>query len=26
MATGHAADKFAHLPWLKIAGKEPPWA
>lgn len=26
MATGHGAHKFAHLPWLKAAGKEPPWA
>jgi len=26
MATGHDAGKFAHLPWLKTAGKEPPWA
>ncbi|HBB65858.1 MAG TPA: hypothetical protein DCZ93_00870, partial [Elusimicrobia bacterium] len=26
MATGHGADKFAHLPWLKVTGKEPPWA
>lgn len=26
MATGHGAEKFSHLPWLKIAGKEPPWA
>ncbi|MDD2805301.1 MAG: HAMP domain-containing sensor histidine kinase [Elusimicrobiales bacterium] len=26
MATGHAAEKFSKLPWLKIAGKEPPWA
>lgn len=26
MATGHDALKFAHLPWLKVAGKEPPWA
>ena len=25
MATGHSADKFSHLPWLKVAGKEPPW-
>jgi len=25
MATGHGADKFAHLPWLKVTGKEPPW-
>lgn len=26
MATGHGAENFAHLPWLKVAGKEPPWA
>ena len=26
MATGHGPDKFAHLPWLKVSGKEPPWA
>jgi len=26
MATGHGPDKFAHLPWLKVTGKEPPWA
>lgn len=25
MATGHAPDKFAGLPWLKVRGKEPPW-
>ncbi len=25
MATGHGADKFSHLPWLKVTGKEPPW-
>lgn len=25
MATGHGSEKFAHLPWLKVAGKEPPW-
>ncbi|HBA60381.1 MAG TPA: hypothetical protein DCZ92_06120 [Elusimicrobia bacterium] len=25
MATGHGAEKFAHLAWLKAAGKEPPW-
>lgn len=25
MATGHDAVKFAYLPWLKTAGKEPPW-
>jgi hypothetical protein len=26
MATGHGREKFAHLLWLKVAGKEPPWA
>ena len=26
MATGHGAENFAALPWLKVAGKEPPWA
>ncbi|MBI4350995.1 MAG: HAMP domain-containing histidine kinase [Elusimicrobia bacterium] len=26
MATGHGPEKFAHLPWLKVAGKEPPWS
>ena len=25
MATGHGADKFTHLLWLKVTGKEPPW-
>ena len=25
MATGHRHDKFSHLPWLKVHGKEPPW-
>ncbi|MHB0996134.1 MAG: sensor histidine kinase [Elusimicrobiales bacterium] len=25
MATGHEAGKFSGLPWLKVAGKEPPW-
>jgi hypothetical protein len=25
MATGHGPDKFAHLPWLKVTSKEPPW-
>ena len=24
MATGHSPEKFAHLPWLKVTGKEPP--
>ena len=26
MATGHGPEKFSHLPWLKVTGKEPPWA
>ena len=26
MTTGHSPEKFAHLPWLKVSGKEPPWA
>lgn len=26
LATGHSPDKFSHLPWLKVTGKEPPWA
>ncbi len=26
MATGHSPEKFYHLPWLKVTGKEPPWA
>ena len=26
MATGHGPEKFAHLPWLRVTGKEPPWA
>lgn len=25
MATGHSPDKFSGMPWLKVAGKEPPW-
>jgi signal transduction histidine kinase len=25
MATGHGPENFAHLPWLKVTGKEPPW-
>jgi signal transduction histidine kinase len=25
MATGHGPEKFSHLPWLKVSGKEPPW-
>ncbi len=26
MATGHGPEKFARLTWLKVTGKEPPWA
>jgi hypothetical protein len=26
MATVHGPEIFAHLPWLKVTGKEPPWA
>jgi len=26
MATGHCPEKFSHLTWLKVTGKEPPWA
>lgn len=26
MATGHSSENFASLPWLKVSGKEPPWA
>ena len=26
MATGRGPEKFAYLPWLKVTGKEPPWA
>jgi signal transduction histidine kinase len=25
MTTGHGPEKFAHLKWLKVSGKEPPW-
>ena len=25
MVTGHSPEKFAHLPWLKVSGKEPPF-
>ncbi len=25
MATGHGNEKFSHLRWLKVCGKEPPW-
>jgi len=26
LETGHPPENFAHLTWLKVAGKEPPWA
>jgi signal transduction histidine kinase len=26
LETGHPPEKFAHLPWLQVTGKEPPWA
>jgi hypothetical protein len=26
LETGHPPENFKHLPWLKVAGKEPPWA
>lgn len=26
LETGHPPEKFSHLPWLKVTGKEPPWA
>lgn len=26
MATGYGPEKFTHRPWLKVTGKEPPWA
>ena len=26
LETGHPPEKFARLPWLKVTGKEPPWA
>ena len=26
MATGHGPEKFSHIPWLKVTGKEPPWS
>jgi len=26
LATAHSPEKFAHLPWLKVITKEPPWA
>ena len=25
LATGYAPQRFAHLPWLKVRGKESPW-
>lgn len=25
LATGHLPEKFAHLPWLKVQSKTPPW-
>jgi hypothetical protein len=25
LATGHPPENFAHLPWLKVIGKESPW-
>lgn len=25
LATGYAPEQFAHLPWLKVRGKESPW-
>ena len=25
LETGYPLDNFAHLPWLKVTGKEPPW-
>jgi signal transduction histidine kinase len=25
LETGHPAEAFSHLPWLKVIGKEPPW-
>lgn len=25
LATGHPPERFAHLPWLKVMGKESPW-
>lgn len=26
MATGHDPERFSSKPWLKVSGKEPPWA
>lgn len=26
LATAHSPEKFAHLPWLKVITKAPPWA
>jgi signal transduction histidine kinase len=25
LETGHGPEKFSHIPWLKVIGKEPPW-
>jgi len=25
LETGHPPERFSHLPWLKVIGKEPPW-
>lgn len=25
LETGHPPERFLHLPWLKVIGKEPPW-
>ncbi|HAT72124.1 MAG TPA: hypothetical protein DCS63_04840 [Elusimicrobia bacterium] len=25
LETGHSTEKFSHIPWLKVIGKEPPW-
>jgi hypothetical protein len=25
LATGHPPERFSHLPWLKVIGKESPW-
>jgi len=25
LETGHSPEKFSHIPWLKVSGKEPPW-
>lgn len=26
LETGYTAEQFGHIPWLKVSGKEPPWA